>query len=68
MKLKKNDKKKFKKLKNIILAIFLSKTGQRQTEKEKKKIVPNSIPTQPKLGHFKKIAKYIQKIETIILT
>jgi len=66
--IKKNDKKIQKIKKHHSTNISIKNRAETDREREKKNFVPNSIPTQPKLGHFKKIAKYIQKIETIILT
>ena len=37
--------KKFKKLKNVILALFLAKPDRDRPRKRKKKIVPCFIPT-----------------------
>ena len=54
--------KKFKKLKNIIPAIFLSKPGRdRPGKREKKNLVPNSVPTRPGLKNSKKNSKKIPK-------
>ena len=58
----------FKKLKNIILSIFLSKPGDeicREREK-KKNLLPNSVPTQPWLENSKRIAKKFKKLKNII--
>ena len=50
--------KKFKTLKNIIIAYFQVKTGwDRLWVMQKKKLSFQSIPTQPKIGISKKIAK-----------
>ena len=58
--------KKFKKLKNIILSIFLSKPGDEICrEREKKKILlPNSVPTGPGLENSQKKKKNSRNYKT----
>ena len=46
--------KKFKKLKNIVLALFLSKLDDIGRERKKKILVQNSVPTRPELENSKK--------------
>ena len=56
--------KKFKKLKNIIMASFQAKTGwDRLRMREEKKLSFRSIPTRPGIGNSNKIAKKTQKIK-----
>ena len=53
--------KKFKKLENIIPALFLSKPGWDRPRKRKKNLVLNSVPTRPGLENSKNIAKKFKK-------
>ena len=56
--------KEFKKLKKHHFVIISIQTGMRLAEKEKKKIVPNTVPTRPELENSKKKnSKKIQKIK-----
>ena len=56
--------KKFKKLKNIIIATFQAKTGwDRLRMREENKLSFRSIPTRPGIGNSNKIAKKTQKIK-----
>ena len=63
-KIPKNFKNK-KKMKKLIPALFLSKTGWGRPRKRKKNLIPNSVPTQPELGNSKKKNKKIQKIKKV---
>ena len=56
--------KKFKKLKNIIMASFQAKIGwERMRTCEKKKLSFRSIQSRPGIGISKKIEKKIEKIK-----
>ena len=57
----KNIAKKFKKLKNLFLALFLAKRHEIGREIEKKNLVPNSVHTRPGQENFEKNSKKIQK-------
>ena len=59
--------KKFKKLKNFILALFLSKPRLDRPRKKKKIFVSNSKPTRQGLENSKKIAKKFEKLKNFIL-
>ena len=55
MKIPKKNRKKIQKVKNLFPALFLAKTGWDGPRKREKKIlVPNSVPTQPELENSKK--------------
>ena len=64
----KTNRKKFKKLKNINLALFLPKLGWDRPRKRKKILVPNSIPTRPGLENSKKYWKKLNKLKNNIPT
>ena len=60
--------KKFKKLKNIILASFQAKAGRdRLRVIQKKKLSFRSIPTRSGIGNSRKIAKKFKKLKNIIM-
>ena len=52
-KIPKKIEKKIKKLKNLFPALFLAKTDEIGREREKKILLPNSVPTQPELENSK---------------
>ena len=54
---KKKIAKKFKKLKNIIPTLYLSKPAPDRPRKEKKRIVPTSVPTRSGLENYQKDGK-----------
>ena len=64
MKLQKKIGKKFKKLKTTP-HYFSPKRDEMGQEREKKILVPNSIPTQPEIENSKKNRKKIQKTEKV---
>jgi len=51
------------KIKKPLSVIIFSQNGTRSAEKVRKNIlVPNSVPTQPKIENFKKKSKKFEKI------
>ena len=54
MKIPKKFGKKFKKLKTSFRHYFLPKWDEMSHEREKKILLPNSVPTQPELENSKK--------------
>ena len=60
--------KKIKKLGNLIPILFQSKWVDRGREREKKNLVPGSVPTLAGLPFPKNTAKIFKKLENIILT
>jgi len=60
-KLKKKISKKIQKIKKHHFGIISIQTGMRYAEKEKKKIVPNSVPTLPVQENSKKSSQKIKK-------
>ena len=61
-KIPENIEKKFKKLKKPLSDIIFSQNWLRQAEKEKKKLIPNSVHTRPGQENFEKNIKKIRKI------
>ena len=60
--------KKFETLKTSFRHYFQPKRDEigRESEKKKKKLDPNSVPTQPELENSRKNSKKIQKIKKVI--
>ena len=59
-----NNRKKFKKLKNLFPSLFFAKTGwDKPRKKEKKTLVPNSVHNRPWEENWEKNNKKIQKIK-----
>ena len=56
-----NDSNKIQKLKNLFLALFLTKTRLDRLRKRKKKLVPNSAHTRPGQENSEKNSKKIKK-------
>ena len=63
MKIPKKFGKKFKKLKTSFRHSFQLKRDEMGQEREKKILVPNSIPTQPEIENSRKNSTKIQKIK-----
>ena len=59
----KNIAKKFKKLKNLFLALFLTKRHEIGREKEKKILVSNLVHTRPRQENSEKNSKKFKKIK-----
>ena len=55
--------KKFKKLKKLIPALFLSKTGWERPRKKKKNLFLNSVHTRPTQGNSEKKPKKYKKLK-----
>ena len=62
-KIPKNIAKKFEKLKNLFLALFLAKRHEIGRETEKKNLVPNFVHTRPGQENSEKNSKKTQKIK-----